>query len=548
MEFAKGSKREVAEVKFLIHDLRVEKFVNDIIHFHVTLNTDLEIYNADRVRSTHSEDLRKLRSLANEKRKALRKYSHAVRGFLPDRTVIQSGMAYIDKIREICELVLDPLWGRFDKVVPFLPEESRSVRSRSHYRNCVRWICGVSHRIEYFLQERENRQTYEEFDVARDIYDFTNNIVLGYVTEKSASKVDIQFEKEGAAVVGGNRGRFRRMYFNLVMNAVDAMQENIVGFLKVRIRKSGRFLLLVVEDNGIGMAPDKIERLLSEKKNLDGELHSLGFVFVRQTIREFDGSLSIESAAGKGTKITVSIPYLPGKTPKKDAASKKGEYPTNGPSDSTRTKRLEELYADAGGSLSDVRALTADPAPKSVDAFEKERERRKPNRNKNCGRIIWNDYRASKAQYPGCIFSLSVNARMELDFFIHKPYEKYWNISHEDLSPMFFESTVRGRLEENAEKRPELILKTPHNAKEFLDLKKLPESRRTPDLFIQTMHDEYILITRKLVATGLPNDINVHATNIGKYFRRYPRFFESEPIPILRIAAQPLSSELAEDR
>ena len=47
MDYASGLKKEVAEVKFLIHDLRVESFFNEVIHYHVTVSTDLEIHSID---------------------------------------------------------------------------------------------------------------------------------------------------------------------------------------------------------------------------------------------------------------------------------------------------------------------------------------------------------------------------------------------------------------------------------------------------------------------------------------------------------------------
>ena len=40
---------------------------------------------------------------------------------------------------------------------------------------------------------------------------------------------------------------------------------------------------------------------------------------------------------------------------------------------------------------------------------------------------------------------------------------------------MFFQATVRGRLEEDEEKRPVLILKAPQNVREYFDFKELPE-------------------------------------------------------------------------
>ena len=86
--YKEGLKRKVAEYKFLIHDLRVEKFVNDIVHFHVTLNTDLEIYNIEQAQALHSEDLHELKMLASEMRKSVQMYSNAVRSFSPDEKII----------------------------------------------------------------------------------------------------------------------------------------------------------------------------------------------------------------------------------------------------------------------------------------------------------------------------------------------------------------------------------------------------------------------------------------------------------------------------
>ena len=53
---------------------------------------------------------------------------------------------------------------------------------------------------------------------------------------------------------------------------------------------------LRVRDDGVGMSQDKIAQLLADRQTLDGEVRSLGFVFVRQTVAEFGGELAIRSA------------------------------------------------------------------------------------------------------------------------------------------------------------------------------------------------------------------------------------------------------------
>ena len=123
-DFVKGIKREVAELKFLIHDLRVERFLNEIIHFHATLNTDLEIFNVDQVHAIHLEDYNVLKEKALAARQALKSYSNVVQSFSPAEKILNKGYIYIETIKEICELTLNPLWGRSDKVISSLSAQS----------------------------------------------------------------------------------------------------------------------------------------------------------------------------------------------------------------------------------------------------------------------------------------------------------------------------------------------------------------------------------------------------------------------------------------
>src|SRR5512140_735745 len=127
-EDLQGIKRDVAEVKFLIHDLRVESFINEVIHYHVTVNTDLEVYNIRQAQAIHAEDVQELKTRALNQRQKLHEYANAVKSFSPDRTILELGSNYIDTVYDICDLILDPRWGRSHKVLSFLPPDSRSVR------------------------------------------------------------------------------------------------------------------------------------------------------------------------------------------------------------------------------------------------------------------------------------------------------------------------------------------------------------------------------------------------------------------------------------
>jgi anti-sigma regulatory factor (Ser/Thr protein kinase) len=521
-DYSEGIKKDVVEIKFLIHDLRVERFINEVIHFHVTLNTDLELCGVDQAQVLHGHDLQVLKEKAVSLRKAFQDYSNAVRNFSPDRTVLLAGRHYVDTIHSVCDLVLSPLWGRVDKVLTFLPPDSRSTKARTQYLNCIHFIRGVYYRIQQFLDEQNNKDVHQEFYIAAEIEDFMRDVVYGYVMEHSSGRVQIELDRLDAAAVSGNLSRFRRMLFNLVMNAVDAMSNRDAGVVSISDTLEGTHVVLRIRDNGVGMSPEKIRQLLVDRDTLDGELHSLGFVFVRQTVREFAADLSIESEVDKGTTMTIRFPCVPVTL----AASRPA---SNGFTGHLAPRLLGPQSArPAGHSKASVTAAAAPPGD-----------------GRTYGRIILRDYEICEAQYPGAIFAMSVTAEDEVEFFSHAPYERYGATEHAKLSPMFFEATPRGRLEPDEEKRPTLTLKAPQNLREYFEFKNVPEEAWSSATFGRMVRDEYIRIAQKLLETGMPPDTVVLIDRLQEFFPDEPDLAKAEPFSLDVLASRPVAGRPA---
>ena len=100
-DYKGGLKKEIAEVKFLIHDLRVGRAISDMIHYHVTLDADLEIYNVEQAQALHAEDLEELRRQALSLRKAEKDYQNAVRSFSPPLTA-STGIGSSSHLSVVC--------------------------------------------------------------------------------------------------------------------------------------------------------------------------------------------------------------------------------------------------------------------------------------------------------------------------------------------------------------------------------------------------------------------------------------------------------------
>jgi hypothetical protein len=284
------------------------------------------------------------------------------------------------------------------------------------------------------------------------------------------------------------------------------------GIVSVSTTFEGDRVVLRARDNGAGMSPEKIQQVLTDRDTLDGELHSLGFLFVRQTVSDFGADLAIDSAVGKGTTITIRFPC--------------------------RSTREAAARPSSGSHLAprlvgppNVKPLATPAAPVPATGTEAKR----------WGEIILRDYETCEAQYPGAIFAMSVTEQEKVDFFAHAPYERYGATEHAKLSPMFYEVAVRGRLEPDEEKKPVLTLKAPQNIRDYFEFKLLPEDDWSAASYARMVHDEYIRVARKLVETGMPADTTVLLDRLQEFFAKEPALVQAEPFALGLLASQQLT-------
>jgi len=98
--------------------------------------------------------------------------------------------------------------------------------------------------------------------------------------------------------------KMRQVLLNLLRNALDAMGAG--GSLKVATRSSGDGVLVAIEDTGPGIDPtlDVFDLFMTTKRGGTG----LGLPIARRIVEAHGGSLTFESAPGKGTTFYIALP------------------------------------------------------------------------------------------------------------------------------------------------------------------------------------------------------------------------------------------------
>jgi signal transduction histidine kinase len=116
----------------------------------------------------------------------------------------------------------------------------------------------------------------------------------------------------------GDPNALYQVLTNLIRNAVAASQESHTPVL-VTLAQEGGTLRLSVQDTGVGIAAEHLERLFEPGFTTRefGTGSGTGLTVVRQITQEmFGGKVEVESALRRGTTFTLSLPIPPQRTPR----------------------------------------------------------------------------------------------------------------------------------------------------------------------------------------------------------------------------------------
>lgn len=122
----------------------------------------------------------------------------------------------------------------------------------------------------------------------------------------------------GPAIVQVQPEAFRQVLFELFSNSIHAIeaarQVGIIeeGQIRAFYRKAAGSVECCFEDNGIGMDEMELEKAIHPFRSTKGfgKGLGLGLSMSYRWIERWNGSLSLESTSGKGTRVRFSLPLI----------------------------------------------------------------------------------------------------------------------------------------------------------------------------------------------------------------------------------------------
>jgi signal transduction histidine kinase len=155
-------------------------------------------------------------------------------------------------------------------------------------------------------QERANWQ-------AVDIKSIISEVAAEVSARTTVAGINLELEPAAEEMmVKGDSLRLKQAVFNLVDNAIKYNQPG--GTVKISARAEESRLVVQVQDNGIGISPadqthifDRFYRVDKSRTRSQGG-SGLGLAIVKKIVEDHTGTISVESAMGKGSTFQIILP------------------------------------------------------------------------------------------------------------------------------------------------------------------------------------------------------------------------------------------------
>lgn len=159
------------------------------------------------------------------------------------------------------------------------------------------------------LNKLENQQIFPE----KKPYNLSGQLcecMLLFEQEFESKNLEIILDLDEDLIIKADYDLMLHVWNNLFSNAIKFNSDG--GKIKLTLTKQGKFAVVTVSDNGIGMSKETSEHIFEKFYQGDTSRsthgNGLGLALVKRVIDITGGDISVESEVGAGTRFTIFLP------------------------------------------------------------------------------------------------------------------------------------------------------------------------------------------------------------------------------------------------
>ncbi|GAX44891.1 integral membrane sensor signal transduction histidine kinase [Tolypothrix sp. NIES-4075] len=138
------------------------------------------------------------------------------------------------------------------------------------------------------------------------------NLIQLYQPQAEAKQINLKFQLIGNPQLMGDAVQLTRLFTNLVENALNYTPSK--GIVEIKINRVGSQLYVNVQDTGVGIAPEHIDKVFERFWRADRSRSywsggsGLGLAIAQAIAQNHGGLISVTSQLGVGSCFTVRLP------------------------------------------------------------------------------------------------------------------------------------------------------------------------------------------------------------------------------------------------
>src|ERR1051325_8464921 len=161
------------------------------------------------------------------------------------------------------------------------------------------------------LEKQEVELNLKPIHVHEIIKDVVDNFTLQLEEKKGKAELQLNAQTD---TINADEVHLSNLINNLVDNAMKYSKETIPPEIKVTTSSTTKYLVIRIEDNGIGMNRETVRRIFERfYRAHTGNIHNvrgfgLGLSYVKTMVEALGGDIKVDSTPGKGSAFTIDLP------------------------------------------------------------------------------------------------------------------------------------------------------------------------------------------------------------------------------------------------
>lgn len=161
--------------------------------------------------------------------------------------------------------------------------------------------------LNWIKYQNENRRMVKE---TFNLYEMVGQVLGILQSMAKQKKLQIENRVSEGQVVYQYYEPLKILIYNLLTNAIHFTER---GKIVVSASCVEEHIIVTVKDDGIGMTPEQIQRLMAEdvvisSANVDNKKgHGLGYLIIKDLLKTMGATLHIESKKGEGVAVSITM-------------------------------------------------------------------------------------------------------------------------------------------------------------------------------------------------------------------------------------------------